>query len=766
MSDNSIETCLTASGLALLAQSQLGTTVTFTKLAIGDGELDDDTTASTLTDLINPVSDVGISSSSVVNSTVITVTGKITQGETGFYFREIGLYAQDPDTGDDVLYAYINKGSSATYIPDTSSSTAVQEDVTMTVTVGNAANVVISIASSNYADTDLSNLTDAGLDKLNQSKALETGSLSSDTDVYADVYSYAHSTFDSSKFTVVGDVTITDDGIASGFSTTNLLSADFDTIDMTTDTFRIKGRAAWVDNFDESSYPMIFSFINSSIRLHCGSNSRFYLYYASDSSTTSGHSIAINGMSFYDNMEFDFDCYWDGAAATCTITLDGIEYTSSASYTDYDMDEISTIYIGVNANLLNHWGGSVDLKKLEIEKNGVIIFSGNQTGTDTYTIDDETIEIPYALSKTGSKIVDYDYIESVQAVYDEYGYAPYYTIDEDNETFSLPMGEVYGMINKIPANTALDNLTDTGVDLIRCVTDGVYEPVDLTEKFADEIANYSSEWTWIQARIQAADFSGIHIGDYIPVTLTGGSIGSDYEITENQVHNMQVAGIDTYYNSGDSDYIIPHHIDFISMNTIGEYILFNGGASNNGTASEPNPWLASGVYAVLNGVNNYTTSAYNSLKHGYNASSTGGVLQMLPDDLQDVIITKRTWAEEQYSSSALVNYPTGYGWKDYGYLWVPHEVEVCGYQPNSYNRGEESTLDNLTRGLNKMYPLYRYATRVRTSADDNETRQAYWLCVPSGSVATFVCHVSASGGVDHYTATYSSHSVCFGFRIG
>ena len=97
--DSTIETCLTESGLSILAQSQLGTTVTFTKLAIGDGELDDDTTASTLTDLINPVSDVGISSSSVVNSTVITVTGTITQGETGFYFREIGLYAQDPDTG-------------------------------------------------------------------------------------------------------------------------------------------------------------------------------------------------------------------------------------------------------------------------------------------------------------------------------------------------------------------------------------------------------------------------------------------------------------------------------------------------------------------------------------------------------------------------------------------------------------------------------------------------------------------------------------------
>ena len=323
-----------------------------------------------------------------------------------------------------------------------------------------------------------------------------------------------------------------------------------------------------------------------------------------------------------------------------------------------------------------------------------------------------------------------------------------------------------GNLQDNSADINLSNLTDTGVDLIRCVTDGVYEPVNLTEKFADEIANYSSEWTWIQARIQAADFTGIHIGDFIPVPLTGGAIGSDYEITEGQVHNMQVAGIDMYYNSGDEGYTIPHHIDFISMNTIGEYILFNGGASNNGTASEPNPWLASGVYAVLNGVNNYTTSAYNSLAHGYNASSTGGVLQMLPDDLQEVIITKRTWAEEQYSSSALVNYPTGYGWKDYGYLWAPHEVEVCGYQPDSYNRGEGSTLDNITRGLTKMYPLYRYSTWGRTSADDNSTAQSYWLCVPSGCAVKWICGVTASGRMDQIEVTNSAASICFGFRIG
>lgn len=67
---------------------------------------------------------------------------------------------------------------------------------------------------------NLTRITDTliPLDKLNQSKALETGNVSSDKDIYADVLKYAHSTFDASKFTIVGTPTITDDGIASGFT--------------------------------------------------------------------------------------------------------------------------------------------------------------------------------------------------------------------------------------------------------------------------------------------------------------------------------------------------------------------------------------------------------------------------------------------------------------------------------------------------------------------------------------------------------------------
>ena len=294
--------------------------------------------------------------------------------------------------------------------------------------------------------------------------------------------------------------------------------------------------------------------------------------------------------------------------------------------------------------------------------------------------------------------------------------------------------------------------------------DGIFTGENLVEKHAEEInSEYNGdEWAWIQARIKAANYDGIHIHDYIPVQLSGGTIGGEVVIPANQQHYMQVAGIDTYYNSGDTP--IPHHIDFLSMDTIEVTCMWNEGNTNNGTSAEKNPFTSSRIYAVCNGVNNYSTSAQGSLKHGLNCAS-GGILQMLPSACQNVLIQKRTWSEEQYDSSKQVNYPTGYAWRDMGKVWIPHEVEICGYQPNSYNRGEAGTLDNLTRNLTKMYPLFRQQTRVKLGAN-TKGRSNYWLCCPSGSASTVVCSVSGTGVVHHNHATNTPISVCFGFRIG
>lgn len=57
------------------------------------------------------------------------------------------------------------------------------------------------------------------------------------------------------------------------------------------------------------------------------------------------------------------------------------------------------------------------------------------------------VYIPYSESNTGSKIADFTYRLPVQYAYEINGFAPYYTIDEVTRNFTLPLGELYGIVN-------------------------------------------------------------------------------------------------------------------------------------------------------------------------------------------------------------------------------------------------------------------------------------------------------------------------------
>ena len=77
--------------------------------------------------------------------------------------------------------------------------------------------------------------------------------------------------------------------------------------------------------------------------------------------------------------------------------------------------------------------GSIDLNNFLVYINGDLFYQ-------------PCLKIPYTLSSTGSKIVDVVYRSRVQNLYEQDGKALYYTLDEDNNNFTLPMGEIYGMM--------------------------------------------------------------------------------------------------------------------------------------------------------------------------------------------------------------------------------------------------------------------------------------------------------------------------------
>ena len=256
-----------------------------------------------------------------------------------------------------------------------------------------------------------------------------------------------------------------------------------------------------------------------------------------------------------------------------------------------------------------------------------------------------------------------------------------------------------------------------------------YAGVNLAEKFAAEIAaSGGDEWAWIKSRIQAGNFSGIHVADYIPFTTTN-------NITMNAV----VAGINTYKDY--SDVRVGNHIDFITREMWPDTKMYNPVSWNNGlipvetvsadgTATtfvltkemngvdtiksgdttltgwtydadtftitfeeapaagtltvtgvgSEHPWLASDLYLWLNSLvgqvpNSTDAPPDTAVKHvDYTAD---GVFYYLPQSLKNVIVEKRFHLEKRYSSSGKLTNSNGAGWANIGKLWIPTEVELC-----------------------------------------------------------------------------------------
>ena len=127
------------------------------------------------------------------------------------------------------------------------------------------------------------------------------------------------------------------------------------------------------------------------------------------------------------------------------------------------------------------------------------------------------------------------------------------------------------MANKVFIDNILDPATGDQGFFLGMNTDQCYPGMDLSLKFAEEIKGYTSVWKWIQARIKAGNFYGIHVGDYIPFNCTNSAKTRIVAV---------VAGIDTYYKYGDQQ--VGHHIDFISKDLWPTYIQYNLANFNNG----------------------------------------------------------------------------------------------------------------------------------------------------------------------------------------
>lgn len=330
----------------------------------------------------------------------------------------------------------------------------------------------------------------------------------------------------------------------------------------------------------------------------------------------------------------------------------------------------------------------------------------------------------------------------------------------------------------------------------------VYPGVDLTQKFAAEIANYTDEWAWIHARIQAGNYAGININDYIPVVANG------------DTYKARIMGINTY--TGYGDIAVGNHIDWIFEELWPTRKPINPGNYNNGliptedvsadgtattfvltkemidvakievegtelsgwtydaatytitfetapaagtltvtgTGTEY-PWLACEAYHYVNSLAGQVPNSAGlnpDVKHvDY---TQDGVYYYLPQKLKDAIIQKKAYLPKRYSASGVLNNPNVGGWADIGNIWFPVECEVYGCGVFG-----DTTFDKMGSAL--QYPLF--AGNMNRVKKRSGSRATWWLLSAFSGNSSSWCLVSSYGIATNNTASNTSVAapVCF-----
>ena len=135
-------------GRALQAKAQTGVELNFTRIGVGDGQLGGQA-IDELTALISEKKSLTLNKFKTLPSGKAVVGGILSnQGlVTGFYWRELGLFATDPDLGE-ILYCYGNAGALAEYIPAEGGAEILEKQVNVVSLIGNASNVSATIDQS------------------------------------------------------------------------------------------------------------------------------------------------------------------------------------------------------------------------------------------------------------------------------------------------------------------------------------------------------------------------------------------------------------------------------------------------------------------------------------------------------------------------------------------------------------------------------------------------------------------------------------------
>ena len=153
----------------------------FTRIALGDGTLTESESIENLTALKHPMAQNTVQSINSRGNGEIDVVATISNASvtSGFYARELGVFAKVGDTGTEKLFAYTNAGAQASYTP---AGTSLDEKlITVTFYIGNDVNVQINLNSQLY-------ITQAALDAHNSATNAHQDAFNKKLDVSSNQY--------------------------------------------------------------------------------------------------------------------------------------------------------------------------------------------------------------------------------------------------------------------------------------------------------------------------------------------------------------------------------------------------------------------------------------------------------------------------------------------------------------------------------------------------------------------------------------------------
>lgn len=257
-----------------------------------------------------------------------------------------------------------------------------------------------------------------------------------------------------------------------------------------------------------------------------------------------------------------------------------------------------------------------------------------------------------------------------------------------------------------------------------------------------DLSTIFASLTDLHTAVSAGDFTNIRVGDYWPITLSGNVY--DYAAATSKDMNctfqMEVAGINTYINYGDT--AVPNHLVMCSRNLMSFTVPYRSEDATWYSSSETNPWRGSHLYQTLNNGTNGVLALLNNTDFSpyiYGGPNGSGMRFLLE--------TKASGA-----TSA-----TSWSWGDRGKLFLPTEREVWGQDVWSEH--------NWGGGAAVQWPIFSGSSRHIVKGLGGSGRYYWWVQSSlAGSASDFAfVHCYGLPTNDSAGITWIGAPLCFLF---